>query len=194
MTISLEDLQRQTALFLQRGYTADGDVTARSTALKDAARNMVEARDRFPAPDGTDHDWRGRSHSYKRWVSEAFSLAGIPLGDRARIQRATAYHLASVLRERLAERGIDPAEIGLDVRDLQERREVRRDREREILRLFDPEAELSVGDLARLASLVSQVLRRLSAEHRATFLTRLSDGLGVTREVAAISDFDLKRM
>lgn len=183
-TRPLEVLGSKLALLLSRAYTADStDPTTRARSLKEAAALLIDARQMHfmnPALE-VGPDWLGRSRAYKDWVTETFSRANIPRTDKRRLQDALSYHVSVALRTRIAEEGLDPADIGLSPHDAREKRDLRRDREREVLRLFDPEADLTVADLDLLARLVLAVLRRLSPEHSQRFVTTFMTSLRAGR-------------
>ncbi|WP_191480130.1 hypothetical protein [Nocardioides ochotonae] len=76
------------------------DEADRTPDLRMIAALTVLAREAIPQADG-EPDWRGRTHAYREWISEAYRDAGIYGEDARKIQSAARYHVGVALRDYL---------------------------------------------------------------------------------------------
>lgn len=134
----------------------------KSTALQRVAKAFVAARAEFHG------DWFGRSYAYKRWVADVYADAGIPVAERARFRASVGYHVSSALHARFTDEELES--LGFNRKSLRERREVRRDRELDVLATLNAPHP----DPSAVERILAPMFARMPAEQREILAQRLT--------------------
>jgi hypothetical protein len=158
----LPDLAAKLAALLRQARVTER--AHRADILRDAAAIMVEARAQFLTRDG-DPDWRGQTHDYRVWFSDAADAAGLSGDARRMILDALRYHTSAALRDRLDAATIN--ELGLRAETARERSAERRVAAAHILSLATGAGPIAADDVADAQALVRHLQRRIDAANDA---------------------------
>jgi hypothetical protein len=100
---NLDQIQADAADALRAVAAAEAreDADAATHARKLAAKYLVEAREHFLDAEGNP-DWTARTHAYRDFHGETFTLAGLSGTEAQKIRVSLRYHVGNAVRERLS--------------------------------------------------------------------------------------------
>ncbi|MCL3837167.1 hypothetical protein [Aeromicrobium duanguangcaii] len=173
----------QALLTLLREYQR-ADNTGRTPILRRIAETIVDLRATVERPDGSP-DWKGRTHTYRSVVRDAYAESGMPQEVVATVQAAVRYHVGALLRERLDEETLQA--YGLHRETPREKSKARRESRNLVVHMAAAEVDrletLGVlwGAVRLVSSLDAMVLADGDTAVAVTLLDQLQDHVDEVR-------------